>query len=208
VDHPLEGVDAKLDRAYRHTKDLETTIEGFLQTALYVAVTEGHFEEGEHIGYFLIRAREHTEHPVNVIGAAIGDIVHNLRSALDHLAWQLAILAGNNPPPENTEYPVFKDEAQYRPKNIKLGKPPPPGSGLFKVRGLAADDHALIESLQPYKTHVINPASAPLWVLHDLANIDKHRICPVTIPVVSWARLPGRAADRRREAPHGIRCRG
>ena len=32
-------------------------------------------------------------------GPIIGDVVHNLRSALDHLVWQLTIANGHTPPP-------------------------------------------------------------------------------------------------------------
>jgi len=39
--------------------------------------------------------------------AAAGDIVHNLRSALDHLAFQL-VLAGGHTPTTETAFPVGK----------------------------------------------------------------------------------------------------
>jgi hypothetical protein len=182
---PLGGLNEKILRATRHTDALEGTVAELLQQALYVAVTENHFAEGEEEGHFAIRAYEHTLHPVNELGVIIGDVVHNLRSALDHLAWQLAILDGCEPPPALTEFPIFLKESDYEARTPKTGEPRR-ASGLFKVRGLDPNDQAMVKSMQPFHTHPSDPKGAPLWVLHDLANIDKHRICPVTIPAVRW----------------------
>lgn len=179
---PLDGVFEKLTRTGSHTEHLEKLVSGVLETVLYTAVTERYVEDGENIGHFTIRAWESDPHPVNVIGVVLGDIVHNLRSALDHLAWQLSILAGNDPPPSGTEFPVFRDEPKYCAE--KGDGSPRPGSGLFKIRGLAEEDRAIIKGAQPFQ--IDDPLSDPLWVLHDLANIDKHRVCPVTVPAPDW----------------------
>jgi hypothetical protein len=112
---------------------------------------------------------------VNAIGVVIGDVVHNLRSALDHLAWQLAILAGNDPPPGGTEFAVFRDSDLFE------------SQGRNKIRGLADEDQAVVEENQPFNVRPDDPTIDPLWVLHELANIDKHRVCPVTLSAVQWA---------------------
>ncbi len=44
------------------------------------------------------------------LSLVIGDIVHNLRSAFDHLAYQ-AVIAGGDTPTTNTEFPVSWDSA-------------------------------------------------------------------------------------------------
>src|ERR1700722_9918330 len=58
--------------------------------------------------------------PANVI-AASGDVVHNLRSALDHLAYQLAVVGTPNvEPTRRIEFPIAKDAATY--ESTKAGK--------------------------------------------------------------------------------------
>src|SRR5262245_45321584 len=137
--HPLDGVNEKILRASRHMDHLEGTVAELLQEALYVAVTEPYVAESRAEGYIAIRAYEYTEHPVNKIGVLIGDVVHNLRSALDHLAWQLAILAGNNPPPALTSFPIFFNESDCDARTPKTLQPRR-SSGLFKVQGLTPAD--------------------------------------------------------------------
>lgn len=97
--------------------------------------------------------------------AVIGDCVHNLRSALDHLTWQLALLQSSNPS-RSTQFPIFLDETKYQ------------GSGQRQVAELTAAQRTCIESLQPY--HGGDP-SHPLWVLHELDRIDKHQRLHLTV---------------------------
>jgi hypothetical protein len=41
----------------------------------------------------------------------IGEMVHNLRSALDHLVWQLVILeTSEQPVGDRTQFPIFESE--------------------------------------------------------------------------------------------------
>jgi len=43
------------------------------------------------------------------------------------------------------------------------------------ITRLPAAKRALIESVQPFKTAPEHPKTDPLWFLHDLWNLDKHR---------------------------------
>lgn len=100
----------------------------------------------------------------------IGDIAHNFRSSLDQLAYSL--MFAYTPTPTNSEindseFPIF-------------GKRPPTANELRKKIGaIDPQAQAVIEGLQP---HHGGPdySSHPLWVLHDINNIDKHRLLHVT----------------------------
>src|SRR5690349_9702856 len=60
-------------------------------------------------------------------GVLIGDRVHNLRTSLDHVAWQAA---GSSDAPSGTEYPIFKDRDLYEaPISNRTG-------GQWKIRGI------------------------------------------------------------------------
>lgn len=95
----------------------------------------------------------------------IGDAVHNLRSALDHLACALAEL--ENPTASETghfgvEFPIYITEGEFNRR------------GAAKIKKLATAAHDEIKSLQPY--HAGDDARLQrLWVLHQLDIIDKHR---------------------------------
>jgi hypothetical protein len=96
----------------------------------------------------------------------IGDAVHNIRSALDYLVYELA-------PPKvrrkrTTQFPIFLTQADF------LGK-----SGAM-IEGIAGDERKLIESVQPYRSD--DPRTHPLAVLNRLSNRDKHRLL---VPVVA-----------------------
>jgi hypothetical protein len=100
-----------------------------------------------------------------------GDIVHNLRSSLDHLVCQLAILNGNDISCCNrTYFPVCICTSDF-------GK-----ARKFIEPLIVAEAFTEIENLQPYKAAAqtgLNPKHNTLWIINDLDIIDKHRLMVV-----------------------------
>jgi hypothetical protein len=95
------------------------------------------------------------------IGAIVGDIVHNLRSALDVAAWQLAIA---------------NDEAAARNGRNQASFPLTRCAEEFKkphraLKFFSEPARAVIERLKPYQ-----PSMEALGWLRDLSNADKHRV--------------------------------
>ncbi len=109
----------------------------------------------------------------------IGDIVHNWRSALDHLAWQLVIRNGRKPS-GSTAFPIFSES----PFDASLYSSAKAAENALKswnrqVKGMHANDAALIEILQPY--NVEEDSGFPvLSALSRLSNWDKHRVYQLT----------------------------
>jgi hypothetical protein len=101
----------------------------------------------------------------------IGEILHDLRSALDHLVYEASDKDGNGEAPPGTEWPIFIDEVRYR-NRAK-------GGGRYKIRGLSAPYQALVEKYQPFNYEEA-PRLQYLWILHELSNIDKHRLLVLT----------------------------
>jgi hypothetical protein len=94
----------------------------------------------------------------------VGDCVHNARSVLDHLVYQLALL--NEAPKEaatKTSFPICLTSKEFR--NATNGKVAP----FIKVPALTE-----IEKFQPYKTE--DNERDILWILGQLDIIDKHRL--------------------------------
>jgi len=60
---------------------------------------------------FTIKAATKADNPER-LGVLLGDWAHNLRSALDHLMWQLVILYGGTPN-RRTQFPIFQRKRDY-----------------------------------------------------------------------------------------------
>ena len=117
--------------------------------------------------------------PKNPISLLIGDALHNMRSALDTLAYALAS-AFTKPLSEdiaNRSDFIFGDED--RKGNVGVG------SALFhagaaKIEGWHPDAQTAVEGLQPYQRGK-SFRTDPLWTLHDLDRINKHRLLHITV---------------------------
>ncbi len=160
----LSGVDAKIGWAKCHLAALKESVEDTLQTHPYRFVGQMDAKTGEYVlSAHDLPAMDPTW------SLRVGDVVHNLRSALDHLAWQLVILDGAKPD-EKTLFPVRKSAVS------KTGQSAP-----TQLRPAVRNREILdaLESVQPYlgpDGQPANYAENPLWRLHRLDIIDKHRL--------------------------------
>jgi hypothetical protein len=110
----------------------------------------------------------------------IGEIVHNLRAALDNLACAMAV-EHSRAECEHTEFPIFDSPATF----AAVRRRQRGGVSTDPIRALHPDAQAVIEGLQPY--HSGDPQQDPLWLLYNLSNIDKHRLFHLSI----WALAAG-----------------
>lgn len=173
--HPLAGARLKWNRAKSQFETLDAELMAFKGSddKPYRLELQHHVETGEDsLHIHIVR-----ETPP-MWSVQIGEIVHNLRSALDHMVYEIA--AGNNHGrvPSGTEFPIFIDEGRFR--STKRG------GGLYKIRGLPAQAIASIEEIQPFQREQA-PDRHRLWVLQELSNWDKHRLLHLT-SVVTGAR--------------------
>jgi len=93
-----------------------------------------------------------------------GEFLHDLRSSLDHLAWQL-VLHAQGKPTRKTSFPI-----RAVPSANEKGE----WVGPDVAGGISNDAEALIGAAQPYQRGSAC-SEHPLWLLHQLWNIDKHR---------------------------------
>lgn len=103
-------------------------------------------------------------------GVDLGGIVHNLRSALDHLAWNL-VTVGSSKPSKDTVFPICQSEVDWNEavrQRRRSDDRPSPIPGLFPAA------LAIVEDAQPYKAGR-KAERHPLMRLLRLSNIDKHR---------------------------------
>jgi hypothetical protein len=160
---PLEGAWLKVDRAGHHLATLDQAIAAWNQdgTQPYALRTT---DIDRATGWAEIRLHESSPLPLGW-GVIVGDAVHNLRSALDHLAWQVVSRDGGDPT-EQTMFPIV-DDAAYWSKAARRRLP-----------GASYESRSFFEELQPYQRSR-DPRMVkrqPLYVLRELSNIDKHRV--------------------------------
>lgn len=163
---PLKATDRlilvriKVERAKKHLCDLETELLAWRGKYLSIVIQDGNAK----VPGFFQMSYDPTSRvpmlPANAIAAA-GDVVHNLRSALDHLAYQLAVVGTpGTEPNRKVGFPIAKDLKTYECVKVK------------KVQGMRPDAIKAIDALQPYKGGCNGDA---LWRIHDLDNSNKHR---------------------------------
>ena len=149
----LDGVDAKLGRALEHLLRLDDQMHEYLDSDP-IGVQRQLQKDANTSVFALVVERP----PPLELAVLVGEVVHQLRSALDHVANQLVRAAGNTPT-RRTAFPV-------------LLRPP---DQEFKIDG-GVDPAALaaVSSFQPYRRGV-EPEGHPLAMLNELWNRDKHR---------------------------------
>jgi hypothetical protein len=104
------------------------------------------------------------------LSTIVGDLVHNTRSALDHLVWQLVLTNGGSPG-HHTAFPIYTSQTNF----VRNVLPNPKRRGESPLDGVSAEGHQMIDAMQPY--HRSNQADLhPLAILSQADNIDKHRL--------------------------------
>src|SRR5205823_12088781 len=100
------------------------------------------------------------EQPGDGIATTVGDVLQNLMSALDHLAYQLVCVGmGSDGPFDHVYFPITDSVAEYEAQK------------RHKVRGMRPDAIRAIDAIKPYKG-----GNDILWRLYKLNNVDKHRL--------------------------------
>jgi len=182
--HPLDGARERLKRADKNIQQLNREITDFLapvpsltldvdMPASKPIITDGDRVAWEKLVKFL---------KAGIVGPRFsvlaGEIIHHLRSVFDHVAWQLSSPDFQANSPTQIEFPVFKE----RPRLCGIAKKKICGY-CRKVEGIPSPSAlARIEALQPYLR--ADPSRYPLWIIHDLDRIDKHRELVLTVYIM------------------------
>lgn len=185
--HPLDGPRAKVNRAESQLVTLQKITQDFFEINRYTVVLA---EFDRKTGGQNIRISNCPKLP-DEWGVIIGEIAHNLRSALDALAWQLALLNTTNPD-NRTGFPIYIIGRTNR--RLATGDPIPQfwhnGHGLRRLQSINRRYWTRIEAFQPYKRGN-GYRQSPLFLLHELNNTDKHRLISVLTPIMAGFTFSG-----------------
>jgi hypothetical protein len=163
----LSGCQAKVERADEHLNVLYAELQAFFKPYSNRRIVY-HARDG---AWHVILVRPPIDKPPPLrLSIICGDVIHNLRSALDHLVWQLVLAEGNKPGKWNS-FPIYSDSKDFD-RDIRLRKKKR-GRGPLEGIDSKGDAWAAIENAQPYRR--ANPGADPLAMLNALDVIDKHR---------------------------------
>lgn len=160
----LEGVKAKLDRANEILGCLDVETSKYFSQDPPVVRLEHKNTNNE---YVLIAYGE--PNPPLRFSIMAGEIVHHLRSSLDHLITALVIRNGVEPSYQH-QFPICTSEHDFE-RACKKGQ----------IRGVSESAKKLIRSVQPFTTPT--PSNTILNVITKYDNADKHRLLVVVTAI-------------------------
>lgn len=161
----LSASHAKIDRAFEHLEVLEREIPGSVpkEGAYLIRFSEVDQQTG---WCDVILVPNHPEKPR--LGVVFGDVMHNLRCALDYIVTGLAD-ASRTQLAKKHQFPVFLDPGRYR-DHVGTDQAAKPGGPLDGItHGLAE-----VGRFQPYHCQP-DPRADLLWNVYRFSNADKHR---------------------------------
>jgi len=168
ADDRIRLIRVKIERAEKHLNELEAAVLSLGEATFKLVSLDSQPETGNPFMNF---------RPLNVypadIPASTGDVVHNLRSALDHLAFHLVMVGvsfGETPPKkwEDVQFPVMYSLESYEARKRR------------HIQGARREAIEAIDALKPYKG-----GNEALWLLRRLDNTDKHSfILPIGEDVI------------------------
>ena len=173
--HPLDGCRIRLARAEEHLQALERELGEYAEGNPCVpAFADNPYHLDARTGMTSVRVNIGDVRAVpEQVAALIGDTLHSIRTALDHLAWQLCVAFGEAAPVRRetrargepmTAFPI----RTRKPSRDRLGRVAP---ALLHPR-TTDDIEAILDSLQPYQR--TDPSSHELETLRRLNDADKH----------------------------------
>jgi len=164
--HPFEHIDEKLERAADHIEALQIAVNSLLDSTPYRSVPDDDPEALQDLNRIVRDLRIPPR-----IGILAGEVIHQTRSALDHIATAL-VLANKGTVTSQTQFPIYPYKPSSEKESLRYEG---------QIRGMTQSAKALIDGMQPCNTP--DPLNHPLTLLKRLNNIDKHQALLVTVAV-------------------------
>lgn len=152
--HPLDGAGMRLARADAHLTEADKLLREWEQGCVDKIVRQ---DDGQY------RFNGFPDIP-SMLPVIVGDVMHNLRAALDYLVYELSLLDSKGQIKDGTQFPI--EDVKSNPTNPSRCFD---GRRKSYLKGLSDTHVDAIEALQPY--------NGVEWTetLRDVSNPDKHR---------------------------------
>jgi hypothetical protein len=174
-DHPFLGIAEKLKRADQNIVHLNSEIELFVKSGKYPVLPNPNTEEWKEAVTY------HKTKPIPLrFSVLTGEIIHHLRSCLDHVVWHFSDACSRASDPNGIEFPILEQKPGNSDER-KRYKRKVQGIGNTKVLDL-------IEASQPYHAGA-DAADHLLMIVHNMDRFDKHRELMIVASTAN-ARIP------------------
>jgi hypothetical protein len=175
---------ARIDRAEEHLAQLKVRLDAHLKSYEDVSVVRVVGVRGE----FPKIDWKSLPRPDRIL---IGEVVQNLRAALDYLIYQLADWYSGPDPDRRTQFPIESDPEVFRGRRRNS-----------YLKGVCDEHVAAIERLQPY--------GGPNWLsrLQEISNEDKHNVIVAAPQLKASAQISVGLSDEEAIARGGFRKPG
>ncbi len=152
----MDEIKSKLNRATELVEELQAAIAEYHKSDPYQVKVKMD-PETRRLIYYVSDVKDVPEK----IKLLVGDIIQNLRSSLDHLAYRLFIVAGgSSTSARHIYFPIAEDEATFNSPDTQR-----------KIKGIVQTAVDRIHAIKPYRG-----GNDVLWQIHELNNRDKHRL--------------------------------
>lgn len=158
----LSGVQAKLERAQELTNILDVEIAEYLAANKSKLKIKKVFQNNGLRYAFVVSGDLDIPLRFSIL---FGEIVHHLRSSLDHLVWALVVKNGGKPANKN-QFPICQTPEDFR-EQCKRGR----------LNGMSERAKDIVRSQQPFTNK--DKLNTILQVVSDCNNCDKHRLLVV-----------------------------
>src|SRR6266849_7739244 len=153
---PLDRLMLKVERAKKHILDLESERGRFFKDEAYTFAPKINPQTGQREFY----ATTVRDIPLT-FSVILSDVLHNLRSALDHTTWHLACVGtGKVSAHRDAMFPIGENASDYEARRKRI------------EACLRADAIKAIDAVEPYG----GGAGEIIYHLAILNNFDKHRL--------------------------------
>jgi hypothetical protein len=152
----VNKIRAKVTRAKQHIQDFKLGLGAFYDTSPYEVAMKEDARTGKRIYY--VKKADPVPDSLTAIAA---DLIQNLRSPLDHIAYQLVLDARSSAEPDwKVYYPIARSAADYQ------------ATRRGAIKGVGKEVIDAIDATEPYK----GGKGHALWQLNEINKPDKHRL--------------------------------
>ncbi len=159
--HPLTSCWAKAAHAERHLRALHDEVSAYLATEPFTVAGSIDVDASAYVATLAVR-----EPPPLLWSLIAGDVVANLRAALDHAVCRLVEVRGGEITHSHA-FPIL--DAPPRPDQKQ-------GQWDNRIRGVGKDAEYIIEMAQPFSGSPTDATATVMHSLRELSNEDKHRV--------------------------------
>lgn len=159
--HPFAGIAEKLARSNESIRQLDSEIRTFFKTSRYPVIPNFESKEWQiaidyHRGLSIPKR----------FSVLSGEIIHHLRSCLDHIAWHFSSLEYRIDAENAIEFPIFREKPASKSEISRFER---------KINGISNPKvRDLLHNMQPYQQEE-KAENDPLCIVHDMDRFDKHR---------------------------------